>query len=73
MAAEPAGEMNTTLGPEKENACPERVTVTAKGGTSGTGDVKLMLRTFEPPILVIVIASDDDGTVLSGYDPEDED
>lgn len=73
MAAEPAGEKNTTLGPEKENDCPERVTVTAKGGTSRTGDVKLMLRTFEPPILAIVIASDDDGTVLSGYDPEDED
>ncbi len=65
--------MNTALWPENANECPVRVTVKAKGGSSRTGDVKLMLRTFAEPILPQVIASDDDGTALSGYAPEDDD
>jgi hypothetical protein len=73
VAEEPAGEMNTTLWPEKANACPDRVTVKSKGAVSRTGDVKLMLRTLAEPISPIAISSEDDGTVLSGYDPEDAD
>jgi hypothetical protein len=64
--------MRVAFGPENASACPDRVTVKEKGIANGTGDVKLMFRIFEKSTLTMEIASDDEGNVLSGYDPDDE-